>query len=217
VSSLVASGLAIVVGWFSSRRARAWLIAGLSRLSGVGLLRTYETQKTANANLIADLSNAEWIKALVGRGNELTRDSFGGIWNSRSSHLNAIQLLLPNSQDGSDTWLRVRESELARIDTGYGKNVLADQVMSNVRYLQEVSRGRSDVELRLYDAPNVCRIIATNRVAYVTTYPRTRHGRNAPCLVFSRGSVMYDHFVRMFDTIWEVAGPPPRLDAISES
>jgi hypothetical protein len=80
VSSLAATALTVTAGWFGSRRMRHWPVAALSRITGLGIQRSYSQQKLANLDLGADLARARWVKVLAGRGNELTRDSFRIVW-----------------------------------------------------------------------------------------------------------------------------------------
>lgn len=208
VSSLAASALIVVLGWFGPRKVKRYTVRVLSRVTGVGLRHTYPTQKAANMDLLSELHKARWAKVLVGRGNELTRDSFHSVWTSQTRKLKHVYILLPDPNSGPDSWLAQREAELALFDSGYGSGLLARQILGNLRYLQVVSKNIKGVEIRLYDAPNTCRVIVTDHVAYFTPYSATEHGRNSPCYVFIAGTPLYDFFLRVFDTSWERATTP---------
>jgi hypothetical protein len=208
LSSLVASAIAVVAGSFSSKTARRWLVAVLSRLTGVGVERTYSTQKLANVDLAADLACARSVKVLTGRGNELTRDSFHSVWNEADSRLESVQILLPNPDLGADSWLAEREKEVVRHDLGFRPGLLAEQIRANIGYLRAIAGQRESVEIRLYDLPIVYRVIVTDRLAYITLYEAAKHGRNSPCLVFRNPSPMYDFALRLFSTAWTRAIRP---------
>lgn len=208
VSSLVASVLFVGAGWFSSARLRGLLIALLARLTGTGLQRVYATQAQANVELGPELIRARWVKVFASRGNELTRNSFQAVWSDALPRLESVQILLPDpAAVGHDSWLARRERETARHDRGFGNGLLPEQIRSNVRYLEAQARKRQGVELRLYDFPHLCRIIATDQVAYLTTYTDHEHGRNSQCLVFARSSGMYDFVLRLFAAAWTEARP----------
>ena len=211
VSSLAATALAVMAGWIGSRRMRTWPIAILSKMTGLGIKRSYAQQSQANQDLGADLANARWVKVLAGRGNELTRDSFRHIWQEADSRLEAVQILLPDPDRRSGSFLTDRETELRRHDPGYTPGLLSEQVISNIDYVSTIANKQAHVGLRLYNLPNVCRIIATDRVAYFTTYTSNEHGRNSPCLVFGNPGPMYDFLLRMFSTTWNHARPVARL------
>jgi hypothetical protein len=170
----------------------------LARMTGLDIVRTYATQSLANVDLAADLARASWIRVLAGRGNELTRDSFADVWR-RARRLEYVQILLPDPDVGDGSWLAVREEECSRHDPGFNSGLLEDQIRANVRYLSQATNDDPNVELFLYDLPNIVRLIITDRVAYVTTYRRNAHGRNSPCLVAAHSGPLYELATRMFD------------------
>ncbi|GAA3009558.1 hypothetical protein [Streptosporangium longisporum] len=201
VSSLIATGLTVTAGWFGLSWPRKLLLRLSSRVSGLGVVRAYKKQSAANNDLAADLRSARWIKALVGRGNELTRDSFQDVWRQRHTRLRSVHILLPDPADPGG-WLRSREEEMRPVDPGFEPGLLAKQVSANVDYLSAVISANPKVEMRLFDAPHTCRAIITDRFAYFTPYLTGTHGRNSPCFVFGNGSVMYDHLLRTFENLW---------------
>jgi hypothetical protein len=207
VSSLAATALTVLAGWIASKRMRHWPVVLLSKLTGLGIWRSYARQSLANLDLGADLADARWVKVMAGRGNELTRDSFQAVWDEADSRLESVQILLPNPESGANSYLTHRESEIQKYDSGYRPGLLAEQVRSNIEYISTISRKRAHVALRLYNLPNICRLIITDQVAYVTTYPASDHGRNAPCVVCRHPGPMYEFASRMFSVAWSQAVP----------
>jgi len=207
LSSLVATGLTVLAGWIGSRRIRRWTMLLLSRATGLGIDRVYAQQRAANADLATDLSQAKWVRVLAGRGNELTRASFQQLWHGANTKLEFVQILLPEPDPGPGSWLTERALEIRRHDPGFSADLLADQVQSNIQYLDAVANQRKEVSLRLYDLPHLGRIVITDRVAYVTLYSAGGHGRNSMCLVFTCPSPTYDFAVRIFTTAWNRATP----------
>ncbi|MEU4564336.1 hypothetical protein AB0F72_38640 [Actinoplanes sp. NPDC023936] len=205
LSSLTASLLVAGVAWFGSRRLRGRLINWLSRLTGAGVTRTYPKQSLANAALADDLQNAKWVRIFTSRGNELTRDSFADLWSRRSGRV-PVKILLPDpSTSVEGSWLDHREREVSEHDAAFRAGLLGRQVKANVDYLLAHCGDRAEVELRLYDFPHLARMIATDRIAYLTTYSPREHGRNSPCTVFQNPSPMYDFCLRIFDLAWSRA------------
>lgn len=208
LSSIVASGILVVAGWFGSRRLRGWAIGFLARLTGVGITGAFSTQSAANQAMADDVRHARQISALVSRGNELTRDSFISLWSRPDQEPGSVRLLLPDPDaTGGDAWIDRREAEVGRHDPGFSGGLLARQVRSNLEYLRGHVSHRSDVRVRLYDFPHLARIVVTDRVAYLTTYQESEHGRNSPCLVFRHPSAMYDFCLRIFEQAWRDARP----------
>lgn len=202
VSSLVATAITVIGGLVGLHRMRRLPVAALSRFTGLGIRQIYREQKVANVDLGKDLSRARWVKVLAGRGNELTRDSFRVVWEGAGSRLDSVQVLLPNPNVGSGSFLAAREAEIRRLDAGFRPGLLAQQVQANIEYISNISAQRPGVELRVFDAPNISRIILTDKVAYLTTYSNAEHGRNSPCIVFTNPGAMYDFSLRMFSVTW---------------
>jgi hypothetical protein len=201
VSSLIATVLVVVAARLGGWWPKKWVLRLLSRISGLGIAHAYQKQSDANAALGADLRAAHWIKVLAGRGNELTRDSFQDVWRQGQIRLQSVQVLLPDPADAGG-WLRSREDEVRHIDPGFEPGLLARQVSANINYVSAVVAANPAVELRLFDAPHTCRLIITDHLVYFTPYLSGRHGRNSPCFVFKNNSVMYDHLLRSFETLW---------------
>ncbi|MEV6343677.1 hypothetical protein [Actinoplanes sp. NPDC051851] len=209
LSSLAASLLVAGAAWSGSQRLRSRLISWLSRWTGAGVLQTYPSQSMANSALIADLRKAKWVCAFTSRGNELTRDSFAGLWQRHSGNV-PVRVLLPDpSTSGTGTWLDQREHEVSEHDHAFRAGLLGRQIDANLDYLRAHVAGRPDVEVRLYDFPHLARVIATDRVAYLTVYSAREHGRNSPCVVFQQPSPMYDFCLRVFDVAWGQAKSSP--------
>ncbi|MBV9384307.1 MAG: hypothetical protein JO242_27045 [Streptosporangiaceae bacterium] len=207
VSSLAATALTVVVGWIGSKRMRHWPVAALSKVTGLGILRSYPQQKLANLDLSTDLASARWVKVLTGRGNELTRDSFRQTWEEADSRLECVQILLPDPDPGAASFLAARETEIRRYDAGYRTGLLSEQIRSNIGYISTVASKRHHIKLRVFDFQQVCRVVVTDRVAYFTTYSGSDHGRNCPCIVFGNAGPLYDFALRMFNVTWERAIP----------
>lgn len=210
LSSLVATVLTLAGGWLGSKRLRHWQVRVLSRLTGVGVQRSYASQKLANADLDADLAKARWVKVLAGRGNELTRDSFQGIWQGSEQRLESVQILLPDPGKRGTSYLSIRDAETRSFDSGFRPGLLAQQVKANIDYIKTVESAHGNIELRLFDFQNICRIIITDQIAYFTVYPSADHGRNGPCLVFSHPGILYEFALRMFSVTWDRAAPPSK-------
>jgi len=205
VNSVVATTLTGIGGALLSARGRQWSILLLAKLTGLGISHIYRQQRLANPHIPVELSRAQWVKVLAGRGNELTRDGFISLWTSPAKCPECVEVLLPNPQLGSDSWLCSREAEMRRVDPGIGPGLLAEQVRTNASYLLHVARRRGNLALRFYDLPNMFRVIATDQVAYITIYRSVEHGRNSPCIVARKPGVLYDLALSLFSNAWSHA------------
>ncbi|WP_214104533.1 hypothetical protein [Acrocarpospora catenulata] len=203
VSSLVATVLAVVGGMVLSPRVRSWPTLLLSRFTGLGISRVHPRQRVAANDLTKELSKARWVRVLAGRGNELTRDGFAALWEDTGRRLEFVHVLLPDTDHRSASWLDWREDEIRRIDPGFSRGMLAEQVDINAGYISEVAVDRNNIELRRYNLPNLHRIVITDRVAFLTLYRRASHGRDSSCIVASRPGLMYDYALQLFTTAWD--------------
>jgi hypothetical protein len=215
VSSLVASAVIVMATWFFSERIRGWAASVVSRVTGLGILTTYPTQAAANAEMGRELARARWVKVFTGRGNELTRESFETVWQQVGRRISRVQILLPDPATVTlpDSWLARREAEVAIVDDAFRGGILASQIATNVAYLGRKLNSHQGSELRLYDFPHLCRLIVTDRVAFMTLYRDAEHGRNSPCLLVRRPGLLYDFALRVFDLAWEASSQVPHASS----
>ncbi|MFJ1790906.1 hypothetical protein [Kitasatospora griseola] len=208
ISSLAASAIVLALGLLRGSRPLWWLVAAVSRCTGTGLSRVYRHQSAAEHHLAHDLRQARWVKVLAGRGNALTREAFAPLW-SGDSAAESVQVLLPDPRTVDDSWLDRRSQDVSRFDPAYSPDLLRSQVRTNLDYLEQASRGRRGVELRKFNLPNTCRVIATDRVAYLTFYSTSAHGRNSPCLYVRAPGLLYTVALQQFDVAWTNSSPTP--------
>jgi len=206
LSSLAASVIALTLGLLRGSRPLWWLVTVCSWRTGIGLRRVYRRQSSAEQDIARDLSRARWIKVLAGRGNVLTREVFSPLW-SGALPVDSIQVLLPAPHPQGDSWLDRRSNDLHRFDPGYSPELLRAQVRTNMDYLTHATRTRSNFELREFNLPNICRVIATDQVAYLTFYSSSTHGRNSPCMYVRAPGLLYSIALQQFDLAWINSSP----------
>ncbi|MET3982535.1 hypothetical protein [Streptomyces sp. PvR034] len=206
LSSLAASTLLFALGLLRGARPVWWLVAACSRYTGTGLGRVYRHQSAAERDLAHDLRRARWVKVLAGRGNVLTREVFSPLWSGAPSP-RSVQILLPDPDPREESWLDRRFQEVSRFDPGFTRDLLRNQVRTNIEYLTRATRSSDDIELRTYNLPNNCRVIATDRAAYLTFYSASAHGRNSPCLYARAPGILYTAALRQFEATWTHAAP----------
>ncbi|MEU4769007.1 hypothetical protein AB0H12_37740 [Actinosynnema sp. NPDC023794] len=208
MSSLVASILILGGGWFGSFKFRRFCTRTLGKLAKVDILAAFPTQRDAAGDVTAALEQAAEVSLFVGRGSELTRATFDGMWNAAGGRIRKIRVLLPDPEmSGPGSWFADRENEMAGHDTAYGDNLIAEQVKTNLRYLMGKAAGKPEIEVRVYDFPHLGRLIITDKSAFLTTYRGSEHGSASPCLLFSRSGPLYDFCMRIFDKAWMKAKP----------
>ncbi|MBO8197719.1 hypothetical protein JW613_05295 [Streptomyces smyrnaeus] len=206
LSSLAASVIVLVLGLLRGSRPLWWLVALGSRCTGTGLGRVYRLQSAAEPDLARDLSRARWIKVLAGRGNVLTREAFSPVW-SGVLPMDSVQVLLPDPHTGTGSWLERRSRDVGRFDAGFTPALLRSQIESNISYISRAARTQRNFELRGFDLPHTCRVIATDRVAYLTFYSSSEHGRNSPCLYARAPGLLYAVALQLFEAAWTGSSP----------
>ncbi|MEV0437569.1 hypothetical protein AB0I84_14625 [Streptomyces spectabilis] len=208
LSSLAASGIALTLGLLRGSRPLWWLVTACSWFTGTGLGRVYQHQSSAEQDIERELARARWIKVLAGRGNVLTRETFSPLWSGELS-LESVQILLPDPSTRTDSWLDRRSHDVCRFDPGFTPSLLRSQVQTNIDYLVQVSRTQSNFELHSFNLPNTCRVIVTDRGAYITFYSRSAHGSGSPCLYARTRGFLYAFALQQFDAAWAGSSPVP--------
>lgn len=204
LATVISAVIAFTVSGLRSGAARRWLVGRVSQLTGIGIQRVYAQQQLAGPDLARDFGRARWVKVMTGRGNELTRDTFGPVWRAAGARLESVQVLLPDPRK-DDGWLIHRAHEISRRDPAYRPDVLRAQVAANVNFLVAVASDTPGIDVRLFDLPQTCRTVITDRLAYLTLYSAYEHGRTSPCYVFDSQSPMYAYALRLFTVAWDSA------------
>jgi hypothetical protein len=209
-AAVIGGVLLITVTGMVSVRARWILTAAVARWLDLDIEFVFRDKAAAAADLMREIEEADSIRILAGRGNELQRDTFGSLY-LPGRYPEAARILLPDCQDdpSTSTWIAQRERELASFDPAFGTHLLSTQVSNNIEFLrQHVAKGT--VALRLFNAPHLGRMIITDRYLYFTPYLRRTHGRHNHVYKLGRGE-LYNNFCRFFDQLWEVARPVPAV------
>jgi hypothetical protein len=201
LSSLVTSALLLALSLLRASRPLWWLTAACSWFTGTGLRRVYRRQSAAEQNMGQDLARARWIKVLAGRGNVLTREAFTPLWSGDTSPA-SVQILLPDPDAPHGSWLDRRSQDVSRFDPGFTPELLRSQVRANIDYLTQTARAQHNIQLHSYNLPHTCRVVATDKVAYLTFYSDDVHGRNSPCLYARSPGLLYTIALQQFDTAW---------------
>ncbi|MFF4557852.1 hypothetical protein [Streptomyces sp. NPDC001422] len=201
LSSLATSAVLLALSRLRTSGPQWWLTAACSWFTGTGLRRVYRRQAAAERSMAGDLARARWIKVMAGRGNILTREAFAPLWSGNITPA-SVQLLLPDLHASPGSWLDRRSQDVARFDPGFTPGLLRSQIQANTDYLTRAARAQRNVQLRGYDLPHTCRVIATDKVAYLTFYSDDAHGRNSPCLYAQAPGLLYTIAVQQFDTAW---------------
>lgn len=209
LSSLAASAILLLLGLLRGARPLWWLVAVCSWCTGTGLGRVYRHQSSAEQDIARDLGRARWIKVMAGRGNVLTREVFSPLWSGELSP-ESVQVLLPDPRTRGDSWLEQRSHDIRLFDPGFTPDLLRNQVRTNMDYLAHATRTQRNFELRSFNLPNSCRVIATDRAAYLTFYNSSAHGRNSPCLYARASGLLYSIALQQFDAAWRNSSPALR-------
>ncbi|MFD7900541.1 hypothetical protein [Streptomyces sp. NPDC059743] len=95
--------------------------------------------------------------------------------------------------------------ELKVFDSAFGTGLLRRQIAATYDYLAPLSV-TGHLEVRGYSVPHIGRVVATERVLYLTPYTADQHGRESPVIKYRRGET-YDVLMRLMDKLWAASGP----------
>lgn len=207
-AELVAGGLLIVIGGILSKKARWLLTIVLGRLLDIDVEYVFRNKREADEDIRKEIERSSFVYLLTGRGSDLQRDTFTealGAGNKRRRP--KFRILLPTSRPrpNEPDWTWQREEEIAKIDPGFGKGILRDQIETTARFL-ETYKGIGNVELRRFNYPHIGRILVTDSAAYFTPYRHDIHGRDSRIIKYRRGGEMFDFYLRLFNQLWEYGG-----------
>jgi hypothetical protein len=206
-TSLFASVLFVALAWAFSKTARRFVRGLAAHLLHLDVEEVFANSREAAHDIKRELGRAREVSILTGRGSELQRDSFEELLLRCRARRCRCRILLPRLDvpTGEPDWITDREEEIQVFDSAFGTGLLRRQIAATYDYLAPLSVA-GHLEVRGYDVPHIGRIVATERVLYLTPYSADRHGRESPVIKYRRGET-YDVLIRLMDKLWAASGP----------
>ncbi|WP_037912013.1 hypothetical protein [Actinacidiphila yeochonensis] len=206
-ASLFASALFVALAWALSKTARRFLRGLAAHLLHLDVEEVFRNSREAASDIKRELSRAREVSILTGRGAELQRDSFEELLLRCQARRCRCRILLPKLDvaAGEANWITNREEEMQAFDAAFGTGLLRRQIAATYDYLAPLSVV-GHLEVRDYSVPHIGRIVATERVLYLTPYTADRHGRESTVIKYRRGET-YDFLMRLVDKLWAASGP----------
>jgi Na+-transporting methylmalonyl-CoA/oxaloacetate decarboxylase gamma subunit len=182
-----------------------YLLASLYRtvvhagISEVWPSQSDERFKQATAQ---ELRRARWVKTMSSAGQAYHDETYDKLF--RSDRI-SIQVLLPDPGQpaGSMDWLDHRHRE---IDPSEGRSLRTD-VERAISLLHDAGHRDERLEVRTHRLPILYALLVTDRCAFAVLYQVARSGWDAPCLRIERETILYESFLRTFDTYWSASSP----------
>ncbi|MFI6250230.1 hypothetical protein [Streptomyces sp. NPDC051016] len=197
VSSVLASAALASLGWVVSPGARLKAKRVVLKSVNAEIVETFATQRDAATEISARLTGAREVRILAGRGNELQRDSFRGLW--AEADRKELKILLPDPEvSGPGSWIDDHQQEALGYDGGQGDQMIAENIRNNVQYVRNRIARLDRSEIGLYDLPIIARLVITEKWAFITPYSNRRHGEDSPCIMVAAGNPVYELAERMF-------------------
>jgi len=207
-TSLVA-GTLLLLGVALFRRWRLALLWAVSRVTGSDVEYVFCNGSSARSDIEAYVRKAKQFDILSSRGNELQRGTFSSVFLDRPERRPLkVRVLLPETSlpENIYDWVAQREHELEQFDPAFGSKLLHKEIETNVAFLSPHVRSKK-IELRLFNAPHIGRVILVDGRAFYTPYKSDSHGRDCPVFKFRPGGIMSSNLQRMFDQLWESLPP----------
>ena len=202
--SVLASIVAAIIIYFTAipKRCGKAVYRYLGKLMHTDIDYVYRTKAEANIDIVNDIVKAKNISLFSSRGDELRRDTFSTIFLKRQQNIN-IKILLPNPNvDESEyDWTEQREKELKCFDISFGENLLHSQITANINFLKPHTKS-DNIELRLYNAPHIGRVLIIDDIVYYTPYLSDKHGRDQAIYKFTVDGALANNYKRLFDQLW---------------
>lgn len=201
-TSLLASALFLALVWIFSKTARRLMRGLAAHLLHLDVEEVFANSRDAAEDIKRELGRAREVSVLTGRGNELQRELFEELFLRCRARRSRCRILLPRLgvPAGEPDWIADREEEIQVFDSAFGAGLLRRQIAATYDYLAPLLV-EGHLEARDYAVPHIGRIIATERVVYLTPYSADRHGRDSPVIKYHRGET-YDVLLRLIDKLW---------------
>jgi len=204
VLATLSGSLLIFILSFVSKSIRALLISLLNRLVKIDIVASYKNSYYAQNDIIKSLKKADKVKMVMGRGNELQRETFDPVF-QEPRRFSSVQLLLPktNISDECINWTKAREDEIMQFDSAFKEGVLIKQIETVVEFASNVFDSNDKFEYRRFNAPHLGKFIITENEAFYYFLANSSHGRENTVYRVKSGTQTYRQLNRIFECIWE--------------
>ncbi|SHL20383.1 hypothetical protein [Actinacidiphila paucisporea] len=206
--SLLSSALFVLLAWTLSKTARHFARGVAAHLLHLDSEEVFANGGEAGPDIKRELSRAQTVFIFTSRGAELQRETFAEMITRSHTRRCRCRIMLPQLAvpTGEADWIADREAELHVFDSAFGTDLLRRQVAATYDYLTPLLVP-GHLEVRGYNIPHLGRVVATERVLYLTPYSADRHGSSSPVIKYRRGQT-YEVLMRLMDKLWTAAGSP---------
>ncbi len=208
ILSIAATFIATPLLFIFSPRSRSFIITVASKIIGVDIINFFPDRASALSDMAKELSRADFVYFLTGRGQELQVEPFYSLLAGRSADKkhSVFNILLPITKDvgGHANWTKINEENLSRMDPAYGQGLLLKQIETSYETLNSYSC-EMPIEIRRYNNPHIGRVILTDSCAYFNYYNYKSNAIHNPVIKFSANGLFYNVFLYYFKLLWDNA------------
>ncbi|MGW5355203.1 hypothetical protein ACWERV_32375 [Streptomyces sp. NPDC004031] len=206
--SLVSSVLFVLLAWIFSKTARRFVRGLAAHLLHLDAEEVFANGRDAGLDIRRELARARQVFVFTSRGAELQRDTFEEMLTRSRARRCHCRIMLPKLSVAAHEadWIADREAELHVFDTAFGTDLLRRQIAATYDYLAPLLV-TGHLEVRGYNIPHFGRVVATERVLYLTPYSPDRHGSSSPVIKYRRGET-YDVLMRLLEKLWAASATP---------
>ena len=170
------------------------------------IFRVFRNKREASSHILDSVNSSSTVKILVGRGNELQRETYARIFESPLKY-SSVKILLPDPEASSicTNWLEQREKEVMAFDKTFTVGTLIDQVRMNIKYVLNFQQDLQNFDLKLYNIPHLGLITITDDSVFFYFLKINGHGRDSKMYQCKLGSEYYNCLNRYFEEIWKIS------------
>ncbi len=199
ISSIVASILIFMTSFYS-KNIRRILVTLLGKLISIDIDQVYLTSRDAQKDIMAEIERTNNVKIVMGRGGELQRETYSRLLQVTKNY-SSIQILLPRTDVKANeiNWVLARENEILEFDTALDRGILAEQIDATVNFLKKTVKNSDNFKVRLFNAPDLGKIVITDNYLFYYLIKKNTHGRQNKMFRCKVGTETYNSFNRLFD------------------
>ncbi len=203
ISSISATLFLLIVSYYS-KKSRGILIDLFKKIVRIDIDFVYTNSRESQKDIMKDLEKTTKVYLIMGRGGELQRETYARLLQNTQSYT-SIKILLPQPKTKTNEidWLEARENEIIKFDTAFDKGILKEHVTTTINYIRKTAKTHTNFIVKLFNSPDLGKIIITDNYLYYYMLNRNTHGRQNKMYRCKVGTETYNSYLRLFEFMFE--------------
>jgi thiosulfate/3-mercaptopyruvate sulfurtransferase len=221
-SSLVATGIAVLLARYLPARIRSILTAMVARALDCGIDHVFASEDVASSDMLASSARSRKIRVLSIRGFRLTDEArpLNGLLDRRQAY-DTLEVMLADPDSEAALRRSVDFSEMS--PTHFLAQQYRSDIVRSLTTLAEAAKINKRILVRTHTQCESFRLFINDEYVYLSFFPKGRSGSTSPVYRIRRATLLYEAMEAHYEWVRETASQahnasrPPRGPEVTYS